>query len=308
MKKILVTGGAGFIGSHLVDRLIQEGNEIIVLDDLSSGKKENISQHFNNSAFKFYEVNLLSNKIDDYFKDVDEVWHLAANPDVRVALRNTRVDIDQNILVTYNVLESMRKNDVQRILFTSSSTVYGEAEKIPTPEDAPLRPISLYGASKLACEALISAYSHTFDINAVIFRLANILGPRMTHGVVYDFVKKLKKNPKELEILGDGNQKKSYLYITDCIEAMIVGRNKAKNQVEIFNIGLDEWITVKKIAEKVTKKMNLAPRLKFTGGKRGWKGDVPMMLLDIKKIRSLGWDPRYSIEESLDLTLDYLLE
>ncbi len=306
--KILITGGAGFIGSHLVDRLIQGKNEIIVLDNLSTGRKENIYRHFSSPKFKFYQVDLFKDKIDDFFKNVEEVWHLAANPDVRAALNNTRIDIDHNILSTYNVLESMRINGVKKILFTSSSTVYGEAKMIPTPEDAPLRPISLYGASKLACEALISAYSHTFGINAVIFRLANIIGPRATHGVIYDFVKKLKKNPRELEILGDGTQRKSYLYIDDCIEAMIVGKEKAKNQVEIFNIGSNEWISVKEIANKVCERMGLRPKFKFTGGRRGWKGDVPVMLLDIRKIRSLGWTPKYSIERGLDLTLDYLLK
>lgn len=305
--KVLVTGGAGFIGSHLVDRLIKEGNEVIVLDNLSTGKRENIQQHFSNPNFKFYRVELLTDKIDKYFKSVDEVWHLAANPDVRAALKDTKVDINQNILITYNVLEAMRKNDVRRILFTSSSTVYGEAKKIPTPEDyAPLIPISLYGATKLACEALISAYCYTFDMNAVIFRLANIIGPRSTHGVIYDFINKLRKNPNELEILGDGNQKKSYLHIDDCIEAMLIGVKNAKEKTEIFNVGSEDWITVKKIAKMVSEEMRLNPKFKFIGGKRGWKGDVPLMLLDVSKIKSIGWKPKYNSFEAVRITVKCL--
>jgi len=306
--KILVTGGAGFIGSHLVDRLIEKGNEVIVLDNLSSGKEAFIKEHLKNPNFEFYKVDLLTDKIDAYFKNVDEVWHLSANSDVRAALKNTKIDIDQNILVTYNVLEAMRKNDVKRIIFTSSSTVYGEAKQIPTPEDyAPLLPISLYGASKLACEALISAYCHTFDMKAVIFRLANIIGPRCTHGIIYDFVQKLKKNPNELEILGDGDQKKSYLYIDDCIDAMLLGASKSKNQLEIFNVGSDDWITVREIAEIVSKMMKVHPNFIFTGGKRGWKGDVPLMRLSIDKLKSLGWRPKFNSKKAVMLTTKALL-
>lgn len=302
--KVLVTGGAGFIGSHLVDRLIEEGNEVIVLDNLSTGKKEFIQQHFKNPNFKFYKVDLLRDKIDVYFKNIDEVWHLAANPDVRAALKNTRIDIEQNILVTYNVLEAMRKNEIKRIIFTSSSTVYGEAKQIPTPENyTPLIPVSLYGASKLACEALISAYSHTFDMKAVIFRLANIVGPRSAHGVIYDFVWKLKKNSDELKILGDGNQKKSYLYIDDCIDGMLIGVKGAKDNIEIFNLGSEGWITVRNIAKIICEEMGLNPRFKFTGGKRGWKGDIPLMLLDISKIKKVGWKPKYSSEQAILKTI-----
>jgi UDP-glucose 4-epimerase len=303
--KILVTGGAGFIGSHLVDKLTEQGKEVIVLDNLSSGRKEFIQQHFGSSRFNFYQVDLLTDELDKYFKDIDEVWHLAANPDVRAALKNTRIDIDQNILVTYNILEAMRKNGVKRILFTSSSTVYGEAKQIPTPENyAPLFPISLYGATKLACEALISAYCHTFDMSAVIFRLANVIGPRSTRGVIYDFINKLKKNPNELEILGDGNQKKSYLYIDDCINGMLIGAKNANKRIEIFNLSSEDWITVKEIGEIVCKKLKLKPKFSFTGGKRGWKGDVPLMLLDISKIKNLGWKARHNSVKAIRVTLE----
>jgi len=299
-NKILVTGGAGFIGSHLVDRLIKKGNRVIVLDNLSSGRKEFIQQHLKNPSFKFIKNDLLTDSFNACFRDVNEVWHLAANPDVRAALKNPKVDLEQNILVTYNVLEAMRLNTVKKIIFTSTSTIYGEAKKIPTPEDyAPLIPISLYGATKLACEGLISAYCHTSDLEAVIFRLANIVGPRSTHGVVYDFFNKLNKNPNELEILGDGNQKKSYLYMDDCINAMLIGAKNAKERVDIFNIGAEDWIRAEKIAKIVCEEMKLNPKFRFTGGKRGWKGDVPLMRLDISRIKKLGWKPECGCEEAL---------
>ncbi|MEM5811471.1 MAG: NAD-dependent epimerase/dehydratase family protein [Candidatus Aenigmatarchaeota archaeon] len=302
--RILVTGGAGFIGSHLVDRLIKEGNEVIVIDNLSSGKKENIQAHFSNPNFKFYQLDLVKDEISYYFKNIDEVWHLAANSDVRSALKNTRIDIEQNILATYNVLEAMRKNNVRKIFFTSSSTVYGEAKVIPTPENhSTLIPISLYGASKLACEALISAYCHMFDMKAIIFRIANVIGPRMTHGVIYDFINKLRKNPNELEILGNGNQKKSYIYIDDCIDAMILIAKKCNSNFEIFNIGSEDWIEVRKIAEIICKNLGLNPNFKFTGGERGWPGDVSLMLLDISKAKSFGWHPKTEIIDAIEKTI-----
>jgi len=303
MKQIVVTGGAGFIGSHLVDRLIREGNKVIVLDNLSTGRREFIQQHFKDPNFKFHNVDLLAGRFSKYFKDVEEVWHLAANPDVRAALKDTRIDVEQNFLATYNVLEAMKKMKVKRIIFTSSSTVYGEAKQVPTPEGySPLTPISLYGATKLACEALISAYSHTFDMEAVIFRLANIVGSRSTHGVVWDFIDKLRRNPDELEILGDGNQKKSYLYIDDCIEAMLVSTEKcSQERVNMYNVGSEDWITVKEIAEIVCEEMRLNPNFRFTGGKRGWEGDVPLMLLDVSKLKKLGWRPKYKSRDAIKL-------
>lgn len=299
---ILVTGGAGFIGSHLADRLIERGNELVVLDNLSTGRKEFLQQHRDNLNFRFHQVDLLTDSIDNYFIGINEVWHLAANPDVRAALKNTRVDLEQNVLVTYRVLEAMRKSDVKKIVFTSTSTVYGEAEQIPTPENyGPLIPISFYGASKLACEGLISAFCHTFKMHAVMFRLANIIGPRSTHGVIYDFVQKLRANPDELKILGDGNQRKSYLYIDDCVEAMLFSRKeRQKDQIDIYNIGSEDWITVKEIAKIVCGKMKVKPRFNFTGGKKGWMGDAPLMRLDISKIKGLGWTPKYNSRESVE--------
>jgi UDP-glucose 4-epimerase len=306
--KVLVSGGAGFIGSHLVDRLLNEGNEVTVIDNLITGKKEFLQQHFDNRKFRFHQIDLLTDSIGKYFRGLDEIWHLAANPDVRAALENTRVDLEQNVLVTHSVLEAMRKNRVKKIVFTSSSTVYGEAEQVPTPENyGPLIPISLYGASKLACEALISAYCHTFAMRAVILRPANMIGARSTHGVIYDFVRKLRNDPNELEILGDGNQRKSYLHINDCIDAMLIAAKKQRKKVDAYNIGSEDWITVKQIANIVCKKMRLKPTLKFTGGKRGWKGDVHLMLLDISKMKGLGWAPKFNSVESVEKVMDELL-
>jgi len=297
--KILVTGGAGFIGSHLVERLVKESHHVTVLDNLSSGKEEFIEEHLDRENFEFHRTDLLHSKIDGYFRDVDRVFHLAANSGVKIGAEDTKIDLEQNILVTYNVLEAMRRNGVEDIVFMSTSTVYGEAD-IPTPENhSPMEPISLYGATKLACESLISAYCHTFGMNAVIFRLANVIGGRSTHGVVHDFVNKLKENPDELEILGNGLQKKSYVYIDDCIDAVLLALEHARKPLDIFNIGSCDQITVKEIAEIVSEEMGVRPNFAFTGGKRGWNGDVTSMLLDISKMRKLGWKPRYGSGEAV---------
>lgn len=298
--KIVVTGGAGFIGSHLVDRLIEKNHEIVVLDNLSSGDEKFIAPHFGKERFQFHRIDLLSGNIASFFEGVEEVWHLAANPEVRLGAENTSVHLEQNLIVTYNVLEAIRLNEMRRIIFTSTSTVYGEADKLPTPEEYPTIPISLYGASKLASEALIASYCHTFDMHAWIYRFANVVGRRSRHGVIYDFIHKLRTNPTELEILGDGNQTKSYIYVDDCIEAMLVGlKANSENRVHIFNIGTNDTISVKRIAEIVCEAMHTTPRFKFTGGKRGWKGDVPKMLLDVSKLNELGWKQRYTSEEAV---------
>ena len=302
--KILVTGTAGFIGSHVVDKLVKK-EEIIVIDNLSSGKEQ-----FLNPEADFVRLDLADDNAVEVlyrvFKGVDEVWHLAANPDVRVGAINPNKIYRNNILSTYNLLEAMRKRGVQRLVFTSTSTVYGEAHVIPTPEDHPTHPVSVYGASKLACEALIESYSHTFEMQTWIYRFANVIGRRSTHGVIYDFILKLKRNPRELEILGDGEQTKSYIYIDDCIDAMMTGL-KADERVNIFNIGSEDQIKVKRIAEIVSEEMNLNPEFRFTGGRRGWKGDIPVMLLSIEKIKKLGWKPKYSSEEAVRRAVKDLL-
>ncbi len=309
--KIMVTGGAGFIGSHIVDRLMKYGHEIIVYDNLSSGKIEFIQEHMGKKNFKFVQADLLDfEKLKKEMEGVDVVYHVAANPDVRLGASDTKVHMEQNVLATYNVLEAMRINDIHDIVFTSTSTVYGEATEIPTPEDyGPLVPISLYGASKLGAEAFITSYAHTFNMKAVIYRFANIVGPRSTHGVIYDFIMKLRNNPKELEILGDGTQTKSYLYVEDCVDAIIYGYENRKNDVEIFNIGSEDWINVKKIADIIVEEMDLKDvQYRFTGGKRGWKGDVPKMLLSIVKIKSYGWKGKHNSEESVRLTARHLIK
>ena len=307
--KALVTGGAGFIGSHLIDALLKKDYDVACIDNFSSGKMEFIEHNLD--KIELIKGDLLNrDDIKKALKNVDIVFHLAANPDVRLGVENTKIHFEQNILATYNLLEEMRLAGVKKIVFTSSSTVYGEAEKIPTPEDyGPLIPISLYGASKLAAEALITAYCHTFDMEAKIYRFANVVGPRSTHGVIYDFIHKLLRDKTKLEILGDGSQKKSYLYIDDCIDAMFFGLQSSK-QVDMFNIGSEDWVNVKRIAEIVSEEMKLQPEFIFTGGidGRGWKGDVKIMKLDITKLKNMGWKPRYNSEEAVRMTAKWMIE
>lgn len=309
-NKILVTGGAGFIGSHLVDCLMQKGNRVTIFDNMSSGKIEFIKHHLENPDFTLIKGDLLDqDAIDRACEDIDLIFHVAANPDVRIGTSDTRVHFDQNILATYNLLEAMRKNNVIKIVFTSTSTIYGEASVIPTPENyGPLMPISLYGASKLACEALITSYSHTFDIQAWIFRFANIVGPRSTHGITVDFINKLRKNSTQLEILGDGMQEKSYLHVLECIDAILFVMAKSKENVSIFNIGAEDTISATDIGITIAEEMELSDvRFIYTGGSRGWKGDVPKMRLDIEKLNAIGWKPEYTSERSVRETARALL-
>ncbi|MCX6673417.1 MAG: NAD-dependent epimerase/dehydratase family protein [Methanothrix sp.] len=295
-RSILVTGGAGFIGSHLVERLLPD-NDVTVLDNFSSGKREFLAPHQNNPNFHLMEADLLlPGALEKALDGVDMVFHLAANPDVKLGAENTRVHLEQNVLATYNLLEAMRKFGVKKIAFTSTSTIYGEATEVPTPEDyGPLLPISLYGASKLACEALISSYCHTFEMQSWIFRFANIVGERGTHGVLVDFIRKLRENPRELEILGSGKQKKSYLEVRDCVRAMLYSVHSSDEQINVFNIGSEDSVDVTEIANIVARQMGLSDvQHRYTGGVdgRGWKGDVKVMLLSIEKIKKLGWMPQ----------------
>jgi len=309
-NKILVTGGAGFIGSHLVDHLIEKGNKVTVFDNLSSGKMGFIENHLENPDFTLIKGDLLDQEaIEKACEGIDFVCHVAANPDVRLGASDTRVHLDQNILSTYNLLEAMRKNNTKKIAFTSTSTVYGEASIMPTPEDyGPLIPISLYGASKLACEAFITSYSHTFDMQAWIFRFANIVGPRSTHGITVDFIKKLWKNASLLEILGDGKQEKSYLHVSECVDAILFLIENSKEKVNIFNIGSEDTISATEIGKVVIEEMGLFNvEFTYTGGNRGWKGDVPRMRLGIEKMKSLGWRPVYTSERSIRETARALL-
>lgn len=313
-EKALITGGAGFIGSHLAERLVERGDFVRVYDDLTAGSMENIEHLLDRSNFEMVIGDLLDEeKTLEVLKGCKIVYHLAANPEVRSGITDTRIDFEQNLVATYNLLEAMRKSmSAKTIVFTSTSTIYGEAECIPTTEDyGPLIPISLYGASKLGCEALIAAYSHLFDMRSVIYRFANVVGPRSRHGVIYDFIMKLTKDPTTLEILGDGSQSKSYLHIDDCVEALIFGLQHAEAQVEIFNVGSDDRVDVKAIAEIVVEEMGLSDvRFNFTGGfeGRGWRGDVKVMLLDITKLMRLGWRSRYNSKQAIRLATRSILK
>ncbi|MDD4749531.1 MAG: NAD-dependent epimerase/dehydratase family protein [Methanosarcinaceae archaeon] len=310
-EKILLTGGAGFIGSHLLDRLRDKGYEVTVFDNLSSGKLEFLEPSLKNPGFKLIEGDLLDTKaINKACKGVDFVFHVAANPDVKLGASDTSVHFEQNILATYDLLEALRLNGIKKLAFTSTSTVYGDAKVIPTPESyGPLIPISLYGASKLACEALITSYSHTFDLQAWIFRFANIVGARSTHGIIFDFIQKLRKNPKKLEILGDGKQEKSYLHVSECVASILFAIEKSNGAVNIFNIGSEDTISASEIGKIVVEEMGLSDvKFTYTGGSRGWKGDVPKMRLGLEKLKQIGWKPEYTSERSIRETVNSLLK
>ncbi len=301
----VVTGGAGFIGSHLVDALVEQGDEVLVIDSLVDGRKEMIAGHLGSGKARLVQCDLLSDGWQDSINGADRVYHLAAGPDGRQSAMTPDPTFRNNIVATYRVLEAMRENKVPELVFTSTSTVYGNAAVIPTPENySPLEPVSVYGASKLACEALISAYCHSFGMRSWQFRFANIIGARSGHGVITDFVRKLRKNPRELEILGDGKQTKSYLEVQECIRAMQFTIMHAKNPVNIFNIGSEDWIDVKTIADVVVEGMQLnGVQYRFTGGALGWVGDVPKMQLSIDRLKTLGWKPQKGSRESVRIAV-----
>jgi len=310
-RSILITGGAGFIGSHLLARMLPE-NDVTVLDNFSSGRMEHLAAYMEDPKFHLIEADLLtSGCLEDAAAGKDIIFHLAANPDVRLGASDSRIHLEQNVIATYNILEAMRKAGAKRIAFTSTSTVYGEASEVPTPEDyGPLLPISLYGASKLACEALISSYCHTFDMQSWIYRFANIVGERGTHGVIVDFIRKLREDPRELEILGSGRQKKSYLDVKDCVEAMLYCL-KASEQVNVFNIGSEDSIDVTQIADAVVREMGLSNvSYRYTGGGdgRGWKGDVRVMQLSIDRIKKIGWAPKMGSAGAIETAVKALLK
>ena len=311
-RSILVTGGAGFIGSHLVERLLLD-NEVTVLDNFSSGRIEFLEPYRDIPDFHLLTGDLMNPKIlDNAVSGKDFIFHLAANPDVKRGSEDTHVHLEQNVLATYNLLEAMRKNDVRQMAFTSTSTVYGEAAQVPTPEDyGPLLPISLYGASKLSCEALISSYCHTFQMQSWIYRFANIVGERGTHGVLVDFIRKLRENSGKLEILGSGKQRKSYLEVKDCVRAMIHAVEHSTGEVNVFNIGSEDSVDVTEIADIVVGQMGLdGVEYNYTGGidGRGWRGDVKLMLLSIEKIKMLGWSPELGSARALEVAVKALLK
>jgi UDP-glucose 4-epimerase len=298
----VVTGGAGFIGSHLVDALVARGDDVLVIDNLSTGERANLAVHLDAGGVELLVAGLLGDGWQERLAGAGRVYHVAADPDVRGGASSPAAMFEQSVVATVRVLEAMRAAGVPEIAFTSTSTVYGEADVIPTPEDyAPLVPISVYGAGKLACEAMIGAYCHSFGMRAFVFRFANIVGERSNHGVSWDFIHKLRTDPRVLEILGDGRQTKSYLEVHACVEAFLYVCDHAPGRVNTFNIGSDDWIDVVTIADLVTGAMGLENvEYRFTGGDRGWVGDVPRMLLAVDRLRALGWRPPVGSRESME--------
>lgn len=301
-QRIVLFGGAGFIGSALAAQLLGQGHEVTVFDSLYTGKKENLAPFEKNPNFKFIKADM--RKLPDVRKAVkgaDIAYHLAANADIRGGMENTYLDLDMNFITTYNLLEAMRHEDVKRIVFTSSSAVYGEPSVFPTPENyGPLIPTSIYGASKLASESYISAFCEAFGYSATILRFVNILGSGNNHGVVGDFIRKLKSNPSELHILGDGKQRKSSLHISDCLSAIELAVSKSKDKVGIYNFGNNDYIEVDDIARIVCEEMKLrGVKFTYAGGPRGWIGDMPFVFLDNSKIKSLGWKPKYNSSQAV---------
>ena len=307
--RYFIAGGAGFIGSHLVDSLVSMG-EVTVYDNLSSGKQEFFQHHLKRDGFRFVKADLLDrDSLAGAIKDSDIVFHMAANPEVRTGRLDTELDLKQGTIATYNVLETMRLHGIKRIVFASSSTVYGETAGQPIPEDyGPLQPISLYGASKLASEGFITAFCHLFGMQAWIFRFANVVGDRATHGVIFDFINKLKQNPEELEILGDGTQEKPYIYVRDCVDGILYGFQHSDGQANVFNLGNRDTTSVTTIGRMLIESLGLTNvRLKYTGGNRGWPGDVPQVRLDTTRMEKLGWKPKYTSDEAVRLAIKELL-
>ncbi len=311
---ILVTGGAGFIGSHIVDRLVERGEYVVVIDNLSSGSLVNIEEHVSDGRIVFVkgdlkDYNLCLDVLTKYKPDI--VVHMAANPEVKISVTDPQIHFQENVLATFNLLEACRKcGSVSKLVFASSSTVYGDAEILPTPENHELKPISVYGACKASCELLLHAYSQLYGIKGIVLRYANIIGPRTRHGVIYDFIMKLKRDPTKLEILGDGTQKKSYLYIDDAVEATLIVMYSENSRYEVYNVGNEDWVTVKEIADIVCEVLNVRPKYIFVPGTpdgRGWPGDVKFMLLSIEKFkRKFNWKPRYTSREAVKLTAEAL--
>jgi UDP-glucose 4-epimerase len=306
--KAIVTGCAGFIGSSLVDRLLGQGYQVVGVDNFSSGQRRFLEVALTNNNFILVEADLLDPEhLNPAFAGGDVVFHFAANADVRFGTDHPRRDLEQNTIATYNVLEAMRANGVKKILFSSTGSVYGESKVIPTPEDGPF-PIqtSLYGASKLAGEGLIAAYCEGFGFQSWIFRFVSILGERYTHGHVFDFYRKLKEDPTVLPVLGNGQQKKSYLYIQDCLDAMLLALEKATDKVNVLNLGVDGYCQVNDSIGWICEALKVKPTMQYTGGDRGWIGDNPFIFLETKRIQALGWKPKRTIREGVLKTVEFL--
>jgi len=306
--RVLVTGAAGFIGSHMVDRLLSAGHSVVGFDNMSTGQQRFLESAIAHPQFTFREADLLDRKsLAGAMEGAELVVHLAANADVRFGTERPRKDLEQNTIATWNVLEAMREQDCTRIVFSSTGSVYGEPDIFPTPETCPF-PVqtSLYGASKLAAEGLIQAYCEGFGLQAYIFRFVSIMGERYSHGHVVDFYQQLSEHPDHLHVLGNGHQRKSYLYVQDCIDAILTALEKADGKVNIFNLGTDEYCEVNDSIGWICEHLGLRPKLTYSGGERGWVGDSPFILLECSRIRALGWRPRLSIKQAVLATIKFV--
>lgn len=311
MKRILITGGAGFIGSHLCDYLIKDNYYIVIVDNLMLGDELNISHLFNSNNFKFYKVDILDyEKLSAIFKEesFETIFHLAANSDIADSTKDPNIDLNNTFLTTYNILNLMKEYEVRKIVFASSSAIYGEANQKITEAYGPLLPISNYGAAKLASEAFISSFIANYDMQAWILRFPNVVGERATHGVIYDFIKKLKKNPSELEVLGNGKQFKPYLYVKDLVEAMIFVWKNSNKKINMFNVGVDSRTRVKDIANLVVKAMKLNSKIIYGESDRGWTGDVPAFDYDLHNISQLGWKAHYTSDEAVKIAVENMVK
>jgi UDP-glucose 4-epimerase len=308
IDRAFVSGGAGFIGSHIVDRLVRDGAKVKIYDNFSTGQEQFICHHAGNPKVRIVRADVLDcERLKKEMADCNFVFHLQANADVRGGMQLPRVDLEQNTIATWNILDAMRINNIRHIVFASSATVYGEPDIFPTPESyAPVQ-TSLYGASKLAGEAMIQAYAEYFGITCYIFRFVSWIGERYTHGVIFDFVEKLCANNRVLEVLGDGKQRKSYLDVTDGVNGIFYAVQHAKGRKNVFNLGHDKLMNVLDLAEIVVAELGLKEvRYLTTGGERGWLGDSPFVHLDTSKLKALGWQPQVSIEEGIRNTVRYL--
>lgn len=306
--RCFVTGCAGFIGSNLTDRLLATGHNVVGYDNLSTGQSSFLKDASSSSSFRFVEGDLLDvDRLTSAMEASEFVFHLAANADVRFGTEHPTKDLHQNTIATVNVLEAMRANGTKRIAFSSTGSVYGETQVFPTPENSPF-PIqtSLYGASKVAAEASIEAYCEGFAMQAFIFRFVSILGERYTHGHVFDFYRQLKADPASLYVLGNGRQRKSYLYVQDCVDAILTCVAKCEGKVNVFNLGLDEYCEVNNSIEWICEELGVSPKLDYAGGDRGWIGDNPFIFLDCSAVRALGWQPKLSIKQGVIRTVRYL--
>lgn len=311
MENIMITGGAGFIGSHLAGKLLAAGKKVVCVDNFELGKKENVEKYLDNPHFKLVELDVSNvDALSELLKqeEIERVYHLAANSDIQKSARIPGVDFTNTFSTTYAVVEGMRRNDIKKLFFASTSAVYGNKSGVNLTENiGSLSPISYYGGAKLASEAFISSYAYMNEMEVLVFRFPNVIGPKLTHGVIFDFIRKLQNNPAELEILGDGTQCKPYLYVLDLVDAIIEFSLKQGKGVEVYNIGVETATTVKEIADMVCSKLGLKNvTYKYTGGNVGWKGDVPAFQYDLSKIYATGWRPAHNSNESVQATLDSL--